>query len=93
MEYSANNVTVQFEYSREPYTTYNVTVLDLTTSASRTFDRVQGSSIQFSISYNIVYRVSFVASHCGLSSTNDIILHYGELSIIRDNKTHASHLI
>ena len=57
---------------------FNIGVLD-STPASSTLSVVTGrSNSQLTLSYNTMYRVSFVASNCGLSSTNIFNLHYGK---------------
>ena len=81
--FEAENVTAVFEWKEEKHVTYelNVTVLDPTPPTSA-LKNVTGSNLQLILSYNTMYRVSFVASRCGLSSTTNTIIHHGEIRFV-----------
>ena len=79
-EYGADNVTVQLMFNEEPNVAYNITVLNLTTMTLKGITGFQAPVTTLILSYNIVYRVSFMASRCGQSLTNTSTFHYGELT-------------
>ena len=58
---------------------FNIAVLDSTPPTSILTIATGRSSSQLTLSYNTMYRVSFVASNCGLSSINILSLNYGKI--------------
>ena len=61
---------------------FNIAVLDSTPPTSILNIATGRSSSQLTLSYNTMYRVRFVATRCGLSSTNIFILNYGKICTV-----------
>ena len=78
IEREADNITILLEWTPENGVIYNV-------SADAAEPKIEiitmrHSSARLTVSYNIHYNVSIIASTCGLNSTVTIVkLHYGEL--------------
>ena len=83
--FGTENVTILFEWTQEEGLLYNITVVSIPLVPLRFTD---SNTVLLTVSYNILYNVSVIASGCGQTTTNDIHLHYGKKTklVISDRK-------
>ena len=78
-EYSANNVTVILEWTREEGVLYNINIIPQIPIAF-IGNRNQSTSVQLTVLYNTEYIVSVEAAlPCQNQSSNHVQLFYGEI--------------
>ena len=74
------NVTVILEWRVEPLALYNITVTGSIDSYRQTM-MTENSVLQLTLSYGIMYTVTFVTTQCGQNSTKVFKLHYGKTNM------------